>query len=222
MILAGVRQKVNEGSALADALAEHRAVFPELYINMVRSGESAGNLDAVLARMANFLDSQNELRSKVSSAMAYPILMAVVGTGRHDRAHGGGGAADCRHLRRCGQSPALEHAVLIAVAAIAGGYWWLVLPLLIGAVLCLRRWARKPKGRAFMDRAKLHIIIVGRLIRLLAVARFARTLATMLSSGVPVLTALDIVKRVLNNTVLERSSKMRAWPSARANPLRRL
>jgi general secretion pathway protein F len=81
MILAGIRQKVNEGSALADAMAEHGAVFPELYVNMVRSGESAGNLDAVLARMADFLDAQYELRSKVSSAMAYPILMAIVGTG---------------------------------------------------------------------------------------------------------------------------------------------
>jgi general secretion pathway protein F len=204
MILAGVRQKVNEGSALADALAEHRAVFPELYINMVRSGESAGNLDAVLARMANFLDSQNELRSKVSSAMAYPILMAVVGTGVMTVLMVVVVPPIAGIFADAGKALPWNTQFLIAVAAIAGGYWWLVLPLLIGAVLLLRRWARKPKGRAFMDRAKLHIIIVGRLIRLLAVARFARTLATMLSSGVPVLTALDIVKRVLNNTVLEK------------------
>jgi len=204
MILAGVRQKVNEGSALADALAEHRAVFPELYINMVRSGESAGNLDAVLARMANFLDSQNELRSKVSSAMAYPILMAVVGTGVMTVLMVVVVPPIAGIFADAGKALPWNTQFLIAVAAIAGGYWWLVLPLLIGAVLLLRRWARKPKGRAFMDRVKLRIIIVGRLIRLLAVARFARTLATMLSSGVPVLTALDIVKRVLNNTVLEK------------------
>ena len=204
MILAGVRQKVNEGSALADALAEHRAVFPELYINMVRSGESAGNLDAVLARMANFLDSQNELRSKVSSAMAYPILMAVVGTGVMTVLMVVVVPPIAGIFADAGKALPWNTQFLIAVAAIAGGYWWLVLPLLIGAILLLRRWARKPKGRALMDRIKLRILIVGRLIRLLAVARFARTLATMLSSGVPVLTALDIVKRVLNNTVLEK------------------
>ena len=204
MILAGIRQKVNEGSALADAMAEHRAVFTELYINMVRSGESAGNLDAVLARMANFLDSQNELRSKVSSAMAYPILMAIVGTGVMTVLMVVVVPPIAGIFADAGKALPWNTQFLIALAAIAGGYWWLVLPLLIGAAILLRRWARRPKGRALMDRVKLKIIIVGRLIRLLAVARFARTLATMLSSGVPVLTALDIVKRVLNNTVLEK------------------
>ena len=85
-----------------------------------------------------------------------------------------------------------------------GGYWWLVLPLAVGIYLLFRRWAKKPKGRAFMDRFKLRVWLIGRLVRLIAVARFSRTLATMLASGVPVLTALDIVKRVLNNSLLEK------------------
>ncbi len=204
MILAGIRQKVNEGSALADAMAEYGAVFPELYVNMVRSGESAGNLDAVLARMADFLDSQNELRSKVASAMAYPILMAVVGTGVMTVLMVVVVPPIAGIFADAGKALPWNTQLLIAVATIAGSYWWLILPSLIGAFLLLRRWARKPKGRALMDRIKLRILIVGRLIRLLAVARFARTLATMLASGVPVLTALDIVKRVLNNTVLEK------------------
>jgi general secretion pathway protein F len=204
MILAGIRQKVNEGSALADALAEHGAVFPELYVNMVRSGESAGNLDAVLARMADFLDAQYELRSKVSSAMAYPILMAIVGTAVMTVLMVVVVPPIAGIFADSGKALPWNTQLLIGVAGIAGGYWWLVLPLLIIGFLFLRRLARKPKGRALMDRVKLRILIVGRLIRLLAVARFARTLATMLSSGVPVLTALDIVKRVLNNTVLEK------------------
>jgi len=90
------------------------------------------------------------------------------------------------------------------VAAIAGGYWWLVLPILIGAVILLRRWARKPKGRALMDRVKLKSSLSDASSGCWPWPVFARTLATMLSSGVPVLTALDIVKRVLNNTVLEK------------------
>src|ERR1039457_3084641 len=80
MILAGISQKVNEGGSFADAMTENPKVFPELYTNMVRSGETAGNLDAVLARLAEFLDAQIELRAKVSSAMAYPILMTIVGS----------------------------------------------------------------------------------------------------------------------------------------------
>jgi general secretion pathway protein F len=204
LLLAGIRQKVHEGSALADALADHRTVFSELFINMVRSGESAGNLDAVLVRMADFLDTQNELRSKVSSAMAYPILMGIVGTVVMTVLMVVVVPPIAGIFADSGKALPWNTQLLIGAAAIAGGYWWLVLPLLIGAFLLGRRWVRKPKGRALMDRVKLKLIIAGRLIRLLAVARFARTLATMLSSGVPVLTALEIVKRVLNNTVLEK------------------
>src|SRR5262245_1615265 len=80
MILAGVRQKVNEGGALADALLPHSNIFPELYINMVRSGETAGNLDSVLARLADFIDAELALRSKVAGAMTYPVLMMIIGT----------------------------------------------------------------------------------------------------------------------------------------------
>jgi general secretion pathway protein F len=204
MILAGIRQKVNEGSSLADALSDHKGVFSDLIINMVRSGESAGNLDAVLVRMADFLDSQNELRSKVSSAMAYPILMAVVGTGVMMVLMIVVVPPIAGIFADSGKALPWNTQLLIGVADIAGSYWYLVLLVLGGFVWGFRRWAKRPKGRAVMDRVKLKVLLVGRLIRLLAVARFARTLATMLASGVPVLTALEIVKRVLNNSVLEK------------------
>jgi general secretion pathway protein F len=204
MILASIRQKVNEGGSLADALAEHKGVFSDLIINMVRSGESAGNLDAVLVRMADFLDSQNELRSKVSSAMAYPILMAIVGTGVMMVLMIVVVPPIAGIFADSGKALPWNTQLLIGVADIAGSYWWLVLPILGLVVWGFRRWAKRPKGRAFMDRVKLRILLVGKLIRLLAVARFSRTLATMLASGVPVLTALEIVKRVLNNSVLEK------------------
>jgi len=171
---------------------------------MVRSGETAGNLDAVLVRLADFMDAQIELRSKVSGAMAYPILMTVVG----GLVLGflmtvvvppiAGIFADS------GRALPWNTQLLVLIADVLGGYWWLVLPLIVGAYLFFRRWSRKPKGRAVMDRLKLRIWLVGRLVRFIAVARFARTLATMLASGVPVLTALEIVKRVLNNSVLEK------------------
>jgi len=113
---------------------------------MVRSGESAGNLDAVLARMANFLDSQNELRSKVTSAMAYPILMAIVGTGVMTVLMVVVVPPIAGIFADAGKALPWNTQFLIAVAAIAGGYWWLVLPILIGLVIVLRRWARRPRA----------------------------------------------------------------------------
>ena len=204
LILAGIRQKVNEGGSLADAMAVHPKVFPELYTNMVRSGETAGNLDAVLSRLADFLDAQIDLQSKISGAMAYPILMGIVGSAVLGFLMTVVVPPIAGIFADQGKALPWNTQLLVIIADIAGGYWWVVLPSLVGLWFLGRRWIRKPKGRAFMDRLKLRIILVGKLIRYIAVARFARTLATMLASGVPVLTALEIVKRVLNNTVLEK------------------
>jgi general secretion pathway protein F len=204
MILAGIRQKVNEGGSFADAMTENPKVFPELYTNMVRSGETAGNLDAVLARLAEFLDAQIELRNKVSSAMAYPILMMIVGSLVLGFLMTVVVPPIAGIFADSGKALPWNTQLLVLIADIAGGYWWAVLPALTLMVLLVRRWVRKPKGRAFTDRLKLRLWLVGKLVRFIAVARFSRTLATMLASGVPVLTALDIVKRVLNNTVLEK------------------
>ena len=204
MILAGIRQKVNEGGSFADALTEHPRVFPELYTNMVRSGETAGNLDAVLARLADFMDAQIELRSKVASAMAYPILMTIVGSLVLGFLMTVVVPPIAGIFADSGKALPWNTQLLVLIAAILGGYWWLVLPAVVGFYLLFRRWSRKPKGRAIMDRFKLRVWLIGRLVRFIAVARFSRTLATMLASGVPVLTALEIVKRVLNNSVLEK------------------
>jgi general secretion pathway protein F len=204
MILAGIKQKVNEGGSFADAMTEHPKVFPELYTNMVRSGETAGNLDSVLNRLAEFLDAQIDLRAKVSSAMAYPILMTIVGSLVLGFLMTVVVPPIAGIFADSGKALPWNTQLLVLVADIAGGYWWLVLPLTVAAALLIRRWARRPKGRAIVDRLKLRVWLIGRLVRFIAVARFSRTLATMLASGVPVLTALEIVKRVLNNTVLEK------------------
>ena len=204
MILAGIKQKVNEGGSFADAMAAHPKVFPELYTNMVRSGETAGNLDAVLARLAEFLDAQIDLRSKVSGAMAYPILMTIVGSLVLGFLMTVVVPPIAGIFADSGRALPWNTQLLVIIADIAGGYWWLVLPTLVLMIFLGRRWTRRPRGRAFMDRLKLRLWLVGKLVRFIAVARFSRTLATMLASGVPVLTALDIVKRVLNNTVLEK------------------
>ena len=204
MILAGVRQRVNEGGALAEALSRHPKIFPALYINMVRSGETAGNLDAVLSRLADFLDEQAELRSKVSSALTYPVVMAILGAVVMTILMVVVVPQIATVFEDSGKTLPWNTRTLILAAHIAGNYWWAVLPALILGGWGFKRWRRTPTGRTTVDRWGLKIWVLGPLLRYIAVARFSRTLSTMLASGVQLLTALDIVKRVLNNAVLER------------------
>ena len=203
-MLTGVRQKVNEGGALADAMAQHGTIFPDLYTNMVRSGEAAGNLDAVLARLADFLDAQHALRSKVSGAMTYPIIMMVLGSVIMGLLMVVVVPKITSIFEDMGKTLPWNTELLIFLADVAGNYWWV---LIIAGGLGywgFRRWVARPKGRATVDRLKLRLWLVGPLVRYVGVARFARTLSTMLAAGVPVLTALEIVKNVLNNVVLEK------------------
>jgi general secretion pathway protein F len=204
LVLAGIRQKVNEGGALADAMMVHPKLFPELYTNMVRSGETAGNLDAVLARLADFMDQQYALRAKVSGAMTYPILMMIIGTVVMAVLMVAVVPKITSIFEETGKALPWNTQLLIMVAGLTGSYWWLLAALAAGGWFLGQRWAATAKGRNRVDRIKLRLWVVGRLVRYVAVARFSRTLATMLASGVPLLTALEIVKKVLNNVVLER------------------
>jgi general secretion pathway protein F len=204
VVLTGVRQKVNEGSSLAETLGQHPKIFPEIYTNMVRSGEAAGNLDAVLARLADFLDAQHALRSKVSSAMTYPIIMMVLGSGIMGLLMVVVVPKITTIFEDVGKSLPWNTSLLIFLSDTISGYWWLL--FIVGGLVYwgFRAWVGRPKGRVAVDRLKLRLPLVGPLVRYVGVARFSRTLATMLAAGVPVLTALEIVKRVLNNVVLEK------------------
>jgi general secretion pathway protein F len=203
-ILAGIRQKVNEGTSLGDALAEHPTLFPDLYVNMVRSGEAAGNLDAVLMRLADFLDSQNALKAKVSGALTYPIIMMVLGSIVMGVLLIVVVPQITAVFEDMGKTLPWNTRVLIVVSTLASGYWWLIFPLGAGFTYAFRRWSRTPRGRLTIDRTLLRLWLVGPLVRFVGVARFSRTLATMLSAGVPVLSAMEITKKVLNNVVLEK------------------
>jgi general secretion pathway protein F len=204
MVLAEIRQKVNEGSSLADTLAAHPKIFPDLYTNMVRSGEAAGNLDAVLSRLADFLDAQHALRSKVSSALTYPIIMVILGT----IIMGGLMVFVVPKItsifQDMGKTLPWNTQLLIFMSDLVGGYWWALIVFFALTYWLYRRWSRKPKGKAVVDKLRLKLPLIGPLVRFVGVARFARTLSTMLAAGVPIMTALEITKKVLNNSVLER------------------
>ena len=203
--LADVRTRVNEGTALADAMAEHPKIFTDLYVNMVRAGESSGNLDQVLVRLADFLDNQVKLRGKVQGALVYPIVMAVIGTLITGMLMVFVVPKITEIFDDMGKALPWYTQLLIFVSRFTGGYWWLILAAMIGASMGFKRWKKTPQGKARWDRFVLGIWVVGPLLRMVAIGRFARTLGTLLSSGVPLLKALDIVKYLLENDVLVKT-----------------
>jgi general secretion pathway protein F len=203
-VLSLVKTQVNEGISLGDAMAKHPRVFEDLYVNMIRAGEASGNLDAVLFRLAEFLDAQNRLRSKVISALFYPIVMTIIGTLILGVLMVSVVPKVTAIFADTGKALPWNTQMLIAVSNVTGSYWWAIILVVIGAVVGFRRWKATPRGRETYDRLILKMWVVGPLARQIAITRFAKTLATMLSSGVPLLRALDIVKAILGNTVLTK------------------
>jgi general secretion pathway protein F len=203
--LARVRQQLTEGRALADALADHPRIFSPLYVNMVRAGEASGALDVVLGRLADYTESQARLLAKVRSALTYPAIMLVLSSAILFFLVSYVVPKVTRIFAETQQQlPALT-VVLIAVSGAAARWWWLLLLGLAAAALGGRAWARTPAGRERIDRLTLRVPYLGRLAQKLAIARFARTLATLLASGIGLLQALDIVKNIVDNRLLARA-----------------
>jgi len=171
---------------------------------MVRAGEASGTLDQILGRLADFLDAQLRLRSKVGSAMLYPVLMMGLGTIILSILMVVVVPKLTQIFADLEQALPWNTQLLIFVSNITGSYWWVIALLLGGGVWVFRRWKRTESGRARWDRFVLRLPVLGPMARMLAVGRFARTLATMLRSGVDLLRALDIVKHMLNNAVLAK------------------
>lgn len=201
-IFSEVKTAVNEGSSLADAIGQYPETFGQLYISMVRAGEASGALDEVLMRLADFTEAQARLKSQITSAMLYPAIMVGVGsiimiilfvvvipriTKIFDQVK-----ADLPPQTK----------LIIFMADMIKGYWFILFPSVILTAYLFNRWRQSKEGRPKWDVFTLRAPIFGPIVRLVAIARFSRTLATLLRSGVPVLQALDITKDVLNNTRL--------------------
>jgi len=202
-ILNEVRRAVTEGKSLAAAMAEHPKVFSNLYVNMVRAGESSGTLDLVFDRLADFMESQVRLRSKLTGTMTYPLIMMVLGIG----------VVSLLMIfviprltaifdEMGGQLPAITRA-MITISEFFQHYWWVVFGGMGLAIWLFNRFRNSKAGRPKWHRFVLRAPLFGGLIRMVAVARFSGTLGTLLASGVPIITALDIVKNVLGNVILE-------------------
>ena len=202
-ILTQVRERVNEGSSLAQALQEFPKVFSDLYINMVSAGEASGALELVLLRLAEYTERQVRIHNRIRAAMIYPAVMTLVSLGVLAVLLTFVVPKFVSIFAELQQALPVPTQVLIAVSSFFRGYWYLILLLLAGCLFLLARYRRTPRGRNLFDRVNLRIPVFGRLVRLGIVIRFARTLSTLLGSGVPLLKALDILSRVVNNTVFE-------------------
>ncbi|MFA5623892.1 MAG: type II secretion system inner membrane protein GspF [Bradymonadales bacterium] len=203
-VLVNIKQKVSEGSSLGNAMADYPKVFDTLYVSMIRAGESSGALDIVLIRLADFLDSQLRLRSKIIGAMVYPIIMIVIGIGLMMLLFIFVIPRVTKLFEQQRKPLPGITKMLLVTADFVSSFWWLIILVFVAGAYLFRRWKSTPKGRFKWDTFKLKLPLLGSVVRMVALSRFAKTLATLLSSGVPLLKALDIVKSILGNAVLAK------------------
>jgi len=204
-VIKDVLKTVQEGSYLSDALAKHPRVFSTFYVNMVRAGEAGGVLEAVLGRLGDFLESSQDLRDYIKSAMVYPVFLVSVG-----------GISIIILLTfvipkfsiifsDMGQSIPLSTRFLIGFSEILRTYWLVILGGFGAVYFFLRRYIRTPAGRLRLDQYKMNFPVGGELIKKIEVSRFARTLGTLTKSGVPILQALNLVNEIIGNRAIARS-----------------
>jgi type IV pilus assembly protein PilC len=201
-VLDQISLDVKSGASLHEALAKHPAIFNKLYVNMIRAAEIGGILDVILDRLSGFLEYENEVRSKIKSAMMYPVLVLCFSQimlfvlfsfvlPKFKEIFDGMNV----------EMPAIT-AALFALGDFMSHNWWVILLLMVGGFFGLKAWSATPKGRYQMDFFKLKLPMIGELTLKMSVARFCRTFGTLINSGVPMLRSLEIVGETLNNEVL--------------------
>lgn len=209
-----VRSDVEAGMTLADAMSKHPKVFEPLYTNMVAAGETGGILDIILQRLSTYLEKMVKLKSDVKSAMIYPIaviiisiivisvIMIVVIPAFKNIFEGLLGPGE--------QLPWLTR-VVVSISQFMADYWWLIGMVVAAAVFGLKTYYGTERGRRVIDRLLLKLPILGPILKKIAIARFSRTLSTLLSSGVPILESLDITARTAGNVIIaEAIQKIRS------------
>ncbi len=204
-IMNEILSSVRGGKSLSDGLSRFPNVFPPVYVNMVKAGETGGFLEDTLLRLASYLEESQKLKDDVRSALIYPSLLSIVG-----------GIAVIVLLvfvvprftvifSDMGQALPLPTLILLSISSLIKNYWWLIGALLLAVFLSLRYYLSSDAGRRYVDRLRFNIPLFSNLYKELSVARFARTLGTLLQSGVPILNALQIVEGTLGS---EKMAKM--------------
>jgi len=204
-IIADILKAVQGGSYLSDAMAKYPKAFSNFYVNMIRAGEAGGVLESVLERLGVFLETSQELKDYITSALVYPIFLVFVG-----------GIsiiilmtfvipkfsiifADMK------QAIPFSTMLLIETSKFLKSFWWLIVAVIAGLVFSFQRWIKTPLGRLKLDTYNLRLPVIGDVVKKIEVARFARTLGTLVKSGVPILQAIYLVKDIIGNRVIAAS-----------------
>jgi type IV pilus assembly protein PilC len=204
-VIITVKTKVSQGAFLWESLAEYSKSFPKIYISLIRAGESSGALDKMLERLAKYLERADQLSRQIKSAMMYPVLVTLVGVGVV------GGMLIFvipkfeSFLTQAGQElPGPTKLVIDASHFLQANFLYIAGALVAGGIM-LKRYYGTKEGKAFFDAMLFRLPLFGILMQKAGVARFTRTMGTLLSSGVSLLDAIDICRTTLNNAVLERA-----------------
>jgi type IV pilus assembly protein PilC len=202
-ILFQTRQDVESGSTLADALRKHPKAFDDLYCNMVAAGEAGGILDTILQRLSTYIEKIVKLRSAVRSALVYPVAVILIAIGVVWIILWKVIPTFATLFEGLGASLPLPTRVTIALSNFIGAWWWLMIGGIGTTVFLLVRYHKTYKGRRVLDGIMLKLPVLGMVMKKIAVARFCRTLGTLVSSGVPILEGLAITARTSGNAILE-------------------
>lgn len=202
-IISDIRDFCVSGSPLSAALARHPKVFSNLYVSMVRSGETGGMIENILRRLSDFSEKQLEIQTKVRTAMAYPILMAIVGFGTVTVLITFVIPKMTVMFADFGQALPMPTQILLGISSVIRNYWLLLIGFAAIVVMTANKIYRTAEGKLAIDRFKLDFPLAGQLVRKVEIARFARTLSTLLENGVPILDALSIVMDIMGNAVIK-------------------
>ena len=202
VVFRDLREKIVSGAGLADALSQHPAIFSDLYVNMVRAGEASGNLDDVLLSLANYLQKQASLRGKLAAALTYPAIMVIVGVGVVIFLMSFVVPRITEMLVKKGNVLPWATTTLMAISDAFKAYWLPGMLGFLGLIILFRMMAATEKGRLAYDTFLLKIPVLGGLLQRSAISRFTVTLSTLLKSGLPVLDSLNIVGKVVNNSLM--------------------
>src|SRR5499425_1366384 len=216
-IVSDLLVSVRGGASLSEALAKHHPrPFSRLYINMIRAGERGGVLEVALRRLAEFLEARAAFSEAVITAVAYPAVVFMGGIGAIVFLMTFVIPRFATIFADLGQTVPLPTQILLTVSAMFQSYWWVGVLLVLGALLAWRMWTGSPQVRMQWDQTILGLPVIGPLVKKIQTARFARTLGTMLKSGVPVMGALAVVGDTMTNQVIGQAvSRLSMVPSVR-------
>ncbi|HWR67778.1 MAG TPA: type II secretion system F family protein [Desulfomonilia bacterium] len=204
-VLAQIKQDVEGGSTFADALGKHPKVFDNLYVNLVAAGEIGGVLDTVLNRLAVYMEKNESLKNKIKSAMTYPIIVLSVAFGVVAILMIFVIPTFSDMFKQFGSALPGPTQIVVNLSNFFRDFWWGIFGFIVASIIAFKYIRTQQKGRYYTDKLFLRLPVFGPLLRKVAVAKFTRTLGTMISSGVPIMDGLDITSKTAGNMIVEEA-----------------